>query len=195
MPVMLTKDEAAARRAKVLNAARWCFLHFGFAKTTFEDVAKRADLSRTLLYRIFKDKGALYQAVFADWIASRYPAARRMAEGSGSPIKRLFGVCHILALEPWAEMVGTPMGDDFLEVCARIDPENEERYRKAVHACVAAILGDDASVEVFLLAFDGLFTDQPAPEALERRTRLLVARFTSLRPADERIHDSAHIAL
>src|SRR5262245_9791107 len=53
MPATLTDDEAAARRTKILSAARWCFLNFGFAKTAFEDIAKRAKLSRTLLYRIF----------------------------------------------------------------------------------------------------------------------------------------------
>jgi TetR/AcrR family transcriptional regulator, transcriptional repressor of aconitase len=83
-----------------------------------------------------------------------------------------------LALEPWAEMVGTAMGSDFLEACERIDPGNEALYRKVAHECVAAILGDEASAEVFLLALDGLFADQPSMEVLEQRTRVLAARFT-----------------
>ena len=56
MPKPLTHEAAAVRRARILTAARWCFLNFGFAKTAFEDIAKRANLSRTLLYRMFKDK-------------------------------------------------------------------------------------------------------------------------------------------
>ena len=43
----------------------------GLAKAAFEDIAKRAKLSRTLLYRIFKNKEEIYQAVFADWLVSR----------------------------------------------------------------------------------------------------------------------------
>jgi hypothetical protein len=74
-------------------------------------------------------------------------------------------------------MVGTPMGREFLDVCERIDPENEALYRKVAHECVAAILGDEASAEVFLLALDGLFADQPSMEVLEQRTQLLAARF------------------
>ncbi|CAA9340157.1 MAG: hypothetical protein AVDCRST_MAG93-6614, partial [uncultured Chloroflexia bacterium] len=80
-------------------------------------------------------------------------------------------------LEPWAEMVGTPMGREFLDVCEQIDPENEALYRKVTHECVAAILGDEASAQVFLLALDGLLADQPSMEALEQRTQLLAARF------------------
>ena len=177
MPVTMTDDEAAVRRARILTAARWCFLNFGFAKTTFEDIAKRADISRTLLYRIFKDKEEIYEAVFVDWLVSRHPAAKQAAKGPGSPYERLLSVCRLLALEPWAEMVGTPMGREFLEACERIDPENEALYRKVAHECVAGILGDEASAEVFLLALDGLLADQPSMEVLEQRTRLLAARF------------------
>ena len=35
-------------------------------------------------------------------------------------------------LEPWAEMVGTPMGSEFLEAYELIDPKVEALYRKVV---------------------------------------------------------------
>jgi len=173
----MTDDEAAVRRGRILTAARWCFLNFGFAKTAFEDIAKRANISRTLLYRIFKDKEEIYQAVFVDWLVSRHPAAKQAAKRSGSPYERLLSVCRLMALEPWAEMVGAPMGREFLKACERIDPASEALYRKVVHECVATILGDDASAEVFLLALDGLLADQPSMKVLEQRTQLLAARF------------------
>ena len=49
-----------------------------------EDIAKRAGLSRTLLYRIFEDKEDIYRAVFVDWLVSRHPAAKKAANGPGS---------------------------------------------------------------------------------------------------------------
>jgi AcrR family transcriptional regulator len=178
----MTDGEAATRRARILIAARWCFLNFGFAKTAFEDIARRAGLSRTLLYRIFKDKEDVYRAVFVDWLISRRPAAKRVANGPGSAYERLLGVCRLLALEPWAEMVGSAMGSEFLEVCERIDPKSEALYRKVALECVTVILGDEASSEVFLLALDGLLADQPSMAALERRTQLLAARFAPRSP-------------
>ncbi len=177
MPARLSDEKAAVRRAGILTAARWCFLNFGFAKTAFGDIAKRANLSRTLLYQVFKDKEEVFQAVFVDWLVSRQPAAERAAKGPGSPYERLLSVCRLLALEPWAEMLGTLMGGEFLEVCERIDPESHALYRKVARECVAAILGDEASAEVFLLALDGLFADQPSMAVLEQRTQLLAARF------------------
>ncbi len=56
MPAAIAEEEAAERRNRILHSARWCFLNFGFAKTSLEDIAKRANISRTQLYRIFKDK-------------------------------------------------------------------------------------------------------------------------------------------
>lgn len=184
MPATMTDDETADRRARVLTAARWCFLNFGFAKTTFEDIAKRANLSRTLLYRLFKDKEEIFQAVFVDWLILRHPVARQAAEGRGRPYERLLSVCRLMVLEPWAEMAGTPMGGEFLATCERINPESEALYRKLMHECVVVILGDAASAEVFLLAVDGLFADQPSMALLDRRIELLVARFAP--PASKR---------
>src|SRR5262245_64069102 len=117
MPSTLTDTESAERRDKVLVAARWCFLNFGFAKTSFEDIAKRANLSRTLLYRVFKDKEDIFRAVFVDWLVSRHPAAKQAAIALGSAYERLMNVCHLVALDPWAEMVGAPMGSEFFEAC------------------------------------------------------------------------------
>ncbi len=177
MPATITEDETAARRARVLLAARWCFLNFGYAKTSFEDIAKRANLSRTLLYRMFKDKEDIFRTVFTEWLMSRRPAARKAASGPGSAYDRLMTVCRLLALEPWAEMVGAPMGNEFHDICRRIDPESEARYRRVALECVARALDDKASAEVFVLALDGLFADQPTPSVLKMRTELLAARF------------------
>ena len=179
MPAPITNEEAAVRRARILEVARWCFLNFGFAKTSLEDIAKRAGLSRTLLYRSFKDKEAIFGAVFEDWLISRRPAAEEAAKGPGSTTDRLIDVCRLLVVEPWAEMVCTPMGGEFLDACEQITPESEALYREALFGSVAAILEDDASAEVFLLALDGLLSDRPSRDILEQRTRLLAERFTS----------------
>ncbi|MCQ4317837.1 TetR/AcrR family transcriptional regulator [Stutzerimonas zhaodongensis] len=171
-------EKTQARQKQILVAARWCFLNYGFAKTTFDDIAKRAALSRTLIYRVFKSKEDVFQAVFVDWLLARQPAAKEAAEGSGSPSERLLAVCRVLALEPWAEMAGTLKGGEYHEICKRVAPDSEERYRKFTHECVCEVLGDASVAEVFLLALNGLFADEPEPDVLERRIILLVSHFS-----------------
>lgn len=177
MPVAMTEEEAAERRSKILHAARWCFLNFGFSKTSFEDIAKRAHISRTLLYRIFKDKEDVFTAVFAHWLIARHPEAQQAAKGPGRPYERLLNVCRLMVLEPWSDMVGAPMGAEFFDVCARIDPKIEARHRKVALQCVASILGDEERAEVFLLCLDGLLADQPTTSMFERRMKILADRF------------------
>lgn len=173
----ITDDEVADRRAKVLTAARWCFLNFGFAKTSFDDIARRAGMSRTLLYRLFRDKDDIYRAVFVDWLVSRRPAAEALAAGPGTAHQRLLEACRLLVLEPWSDMSRAPMGGDFMEACRRIDPTTEALYRQVSVDCIAAILRDREAAEVFVLALDGLCTDEPSSDVLESRIAVLVARF------------------
>ena len=177
MTASKSEEEVATRRTKVLLAARWCFLNFGFAKTSLEDIAKRASLSRTLLYRLFKDKEDIFKAVFADWLVSRHPEARKAAKAPGNSYDRLLNVCRLMVLEPYADMVGTPMGSEFFDACERLDPEIDALHRKVALQCVASILGNEEVAEVFLLAMDGLLADGPSTGVLDQRTRILAASF------------------
>jgi AcrR family transcriptional regulator len=171
-------QKSSARLAAILGAARWCFLNFGFAKTSLEDIAKRAGISRTLLYRFFKGKDEIFKAVFVDWLVAKHPAAQEAADASGDPYERLLAVSRAMVLEPFSDMVGTPMGSDFIEACGKVAPETDAYHRKVALQCVAKILGDEESAEVFILSLDGLLSDNPKTEELERRMKILAARFT-----------------
>ena len=48
-----------------LDAAASCYTRFGLAKTTVEDVAQAAGVSRATLYRHFKNRDELLVAVIA----------------------------------------------------------------------------------------------------------------------------------
>ncbi|MBF6148831.1 TetR/AcrR family transcriptional regulator [Nocardia aobensis] len=46
-------------RGQILEAAQSTFLHFGVAKTTMDDIAKAAGVSRPTIYRYFRDRDTL----------------------------------------------------------------------------------------------------------------------------------------
>ncbi|MFT4113898.1 TetR/AcrR family transcriptional regulator [Silvibacterium sp.] len=179
MPLKATKVKIEARRRTILQAAQWCFLNFGFGKTTFDDIAKRANLSRTLLYKQFTDKEAIFTAVFENWLVAKQPAARQAATGKESRYRRLLAVCRIMVLEPWKDMFGAPMAGEFQDVCERLDPEIAQAHRTVTLDCITSILTDASVAEVFLLALDGLLADEPSVTALDARMQLLVERFAS----------------
>ena len=48
---------------RILQAAHHCFSHYGFQKTSMEDIAREAGVSRGSVYRHFPDKDSLFRAV------------------------------------------------------------------------------------------------------------------------------------
>lgn len=69
-------DAADARRAAILDAATRVFLRYGFKKTSMDDLARAAELSRQGLYLHYATKEALFKAVVLNMIDDMRAAAR-----------------------------------------------------------------------------------------------------------------------
>jgi AcrR family transcriptional regulator len=78
-----TDPAREAVRLAVLKAAEGCFDHFGIAKTTMEDIAKAAGVSRATVYRYFADREALVLASVIRRARSDMPRARRHMDRFG----------------------------------------------------------------------------------------------------------------
>jgi len=65
------KRRKEARPAEIAEAALEAFAETGYAATTVEDVAKRAGVSKGLLYLYFKTKEELFKAVIRNFISPR----------------------------------------------------------------------------------------------------------------------------
>lgn len=173
-----SEERDALRRAAILDAALECFLRFGYAKTSLDDIAKRANLSRPLLYLKFKNKEDIFAAVFEALFEARYPRVEQMLARPGAARDKLLQVYEIILLEPWELMVGAPMAPEFHTACERLLPEVEARHRRRWLKYTQAVLESRSLSEVFLLAVDGLQSDLPTTRVLRQRLELLVERFT-----------------
>jgi len=58
------EEYAEATRTALLDAAAEAFTAVGFARASIEDIVRRARLTKGALYHHFKDKTALFEAVF-----------------------------------------------------------------------------------------------------------------------------------
>lgn len=56
-------DQQDVKKEKILEAAHHRFLHFGYSKTTMNEIAGDLSMSKALLYYYFPDKSQLYIAV------------------------------------------------------------------------------------------------------------------------------------
>ncbi len=58
-----SSDERPPNAERIFDAAQECFARYGFQKTSMEDIAREAGLSRRSVYRHFPDKAALFNEV------------------------------------------------------------------------------------------------------------------------------------
>ncbi|WP_394846715.1 TetR/AcrR family transcriptional regulator [Pendulispora brunnea] len=186
MTTLDTDERDTLRRRQILASARAVFVQFGFDKSSMDDIAKRANLSRGLVYRKFKNREELLQAVFEDLFVGRYERAAHVVAGAGSKRDKLLRIYEILYLEPWDEMMGSPMAPELYQACKRFDPEGVDKRERMRLRYTQAILGDKSAAEVFMLSVEGLSgTDIPSTSVLRRRIQLLCERFAEARPNDE----------
>lgn len=108
-PMTGSADTEIDRRGQVLTVALTVFGRYGFRKTSMDDVAKAAGISRQGLYLYFSTKEALFrEAVKQELDAALAEASRRLDDGQLSTVDRLVG-----GLDGWfGRLVGTQMARD-----------------------------------------------------------------------------------
>jgi AcrR family transcriptional regulator len=171
------EERDAARRREIIAAGRACFLQYGYSKTSLEDIAKRANLSRPLLYRKFKNKEEIFIAVYEDLIEQGYPAADAVVAGGGSRRDKLVALYEALLVPLWVELSSTPSAAELWEACGDLFPEIEAHHRKIWLKYLQAVLGQRELADVFLFAVDGFMNDLPTVDKLRRRIRILADHF------------------
>jgi AcrR family transcriptional regulator len=86
-PTTATTDDP--RRRKLLEAALGVFARYGFRKTSMDEVARAADMSRQGLYLHFASKEELFQATVAHTLETTLAAALAALADDGSLEARL----------------------------------------------------------------------------------------------------------
>lgn len=135
-PDAADRGEEGARRRQLLDAALGVFLKFGFRKTSMDQVARAASVSRQGLYLHFSRKEELFRAVVQHALEEAFQAAgQRLADGSLSVRDRLTG-----AFDEWVgRHVGTLGG-------------GASDLGEAAHTLVAPLVRDYSDRFVELLA-------------------------------------------
>jgi len=170
-------ERDSARRAEILEAAKSCFLRYGYGKTSLDDIAKEAGLSRPLLYRKFANKEAIFSAVYDAVFLAQFDKAVPIAEGRGSKRDRLLRMVEVVCVEPYSLILQAPMADEFWSACEAVIPEILVDHRKKWRALLAHVLPKHL-IETFDLSLDGLYADTPTAAAYRQRVQVLVEQFT-----------------
>jgi AcrR family transcriptional regulator len=111
-------DDESGRRQRVLESALLTFARYGYKKTSMEDVARAADISRPGLYFLFASKQNLFQAAVTQALDDDVDAARRSLADTGRPLRDRL----IEAFDLWTGRYIGPMAKE-VAVLMETNPE------------------------------------------------------------------------
>ncbi len=114
IPLDFTKD-ADPRRAKILDGAMTVFLAYGFQRTTMDDIARAAEISRPGLYLQFRNKTDIYRALAEQFVEKVLAVSGEILTSDGPLLARLHG-----AVDAFMALIGeiedAPHGRDMLDM-------------------------------------------------------------------------------
>jgi AcrR family transcriptional regulator len=130
-----------ARRRALLDAAVGVFTRFGFRKTSMEDVARAAGVSRQGLYLLFSNKEELFRRALDHSLSSQLSAAVDVLSRHGPSLEeRLIDAC-----DEWSgRFVGTLGADAADLMCAgtSLAGETLRHYEARFEQALADALAD-----------------------------------------------------
>lgn len=101
--VQRRQEEKERRRASILDAAEAVFAEREVERATMGDVARRARLSRSLLYFYFRDKDELYHAVTLKGLRRLRARLEAAADEGASGMDRVVALVRAYAHFAWEE--------------------------------------------------------------------------------------------
>jgi AcrR family transcriptional regulator len=102
----------ASRRDVVLDSALLTFARYGYRKTSMDEVARTAQISRPGLYFLFESKEALFRAAVTRALEQDLAAAGELLAATDRPLpERVVG-----AFDRWAGRYAGPPGRDLTSV-------------------------------------------------------------------------------
>ncbi|GAA5049180.1 TetR/AcrR family transcriptional regulator [Nocardia callitridis] len=150
-PSETTATDGADRRVSVLDSALVTFARFGYRKTSMEDVAKAARISRPGLYFLFASKAELFRAAVVQALEQDLADVTRIL---GQPERSLRD--RLLdSFDRWAGRYIGPMTRDVATVIEN-DPDllgtiietKPRQFEELITDAVAAELGAAAAAKI-----------------------------------------------
>jgi AcrR family transcriptional regulator len=115
---MIEIEDIAAdpKRARILDGAMKVFLAYGFARTTMDDIARAAEMSRPALYLLFKNKTEIYRAIAMMLLSRSIEQAKTTLAGEGSFAERMMRAIDAALISMMSAVVASPHGAELLDM-------------------------------------------------------------------------------
>ncbi|UWQ82314.1 TetR/AcrR family transcriptional regulator [Leisingera caerulea] len=132
------------KQQAILGAAWAAFSTYGFRKTSMDDIAKGAGMSRPALYLHFKNKEAIFRALVAAYYGNAAENVRVGLASEGTLSDRLLAAFRGQGGEAIETMMASPHGMELFEVTKHVAGEEIEAGEAALRGLYTTWLQQQA---------------------------------------------------
>lgn len=166
------------RLETILGAAYACFTRHGVRRTTMDDIAREAGMSRAAIYQYVRNKDDAFRRLAVSLFDQALAEGRAAAQQPGGTPERLYAVLATkleLTLRLWRD---SPHAPELLDAGARQGGDLVDAYTDEMTALVEQVVAADAGprartvAEIAVAMTRGLEADHDRPEATRRRLRV-----------------------
>ncbi|SMH57633.1 transcriptional regulator, TetR family [Mesorhizobium australicum] len=128
------------KRQRILERAAKVFLAYGIQRTTMDDIAKAAEMSRPALYLLFRNKVDIYQAIALSYFDGSVATARQVLAGDGPIGERLNLLLETSMFAMMEEFMRSPHGHEILDMKNQLAGEVLADWKESMVGLVADAL-------------------------------------------------------
>jgi AcrR family transcriptional regulator len=158
---------ATATPERILAAAFTRFAHYGFRRTSMEDIAAEAGVSRAALYLQFRNKEEIFRSLSRQLHDEALANAETALDGDGPLAERLRAAVEAKTVRFVEIAYGSPHGSELLDERARLCGDLPAEFERRFEAMLTRVFRRAAQNGEINLAAASL----SAPEAAELLTR------------------------
>ena len=139
------------KRGVILSAAFDVFMNYGFRKTSMDDIARAAGMSRPALYQVFRNKTEIFRAASLSILESVGHEARAAFTTEKPFAERLYESLDRSILTLHRKIESTPHGAELMGVNEEVAGDIEEKWcDQMIDAIAAGIADAEAAGEIAL---------------------------------------------
>ena len=153
-------------RTRILEAAMARIKHYGYSKTTMSEIAKDCDMSAGNIYRFFKSKIDIAEAMAEDHYEETHKRFIEIANSSASAAQRLFEMFDYSLRHTFEKLESDAKILEVAEVLSSERPEHANRILAKERTILVNILKDGVSDNEFAFLEDPDYTAEMIQSAL-----------------------------
>lgn len=154
------------KRVRILDGAMKVFLAYGFSRTTMDDIARAADMSRPALYLLFKNKTDIFRAIAMIVLSRSVEAAKMALAGDGAFTERMMRAIDEAFISMMSAVVASPHGAELVDMKSSLG-DLVGCWRGGLVEHIAAAIESEAARNGVDLAAKGLSTQLLADMLLD----------------------------